>query len=590
MDPDRTTGDVRTFERTSAEGRPVGGEAGRVAGVSVLVGALLALVPLVASGAFHVEPAAAVSFTLHGSVAGWGFTSNTITTPGPTLTVNVGDVVTMRLFSADQAPHTFFVDYDGDRNRDAGEPLSDVFASRTVALTYTFTADRMGSFTYWCDIHFGSMKGTFVVQGAANTPPTVSNVMAQPPSVIPGQEVTFTGTISDANGDVVSYTWSFGDGTSLSGTTPAGGGPVSALHVYATHGTFTALLSANDGHGGSASGSTSVTVQEPALLRVTTDPAVPGKVIVDGVPRDEWGLNWVKIAPGTHTVSYGEIYGTRAPPPETVTLTSGVTREVRGEYLVYGSLRVTTEPALPATIFVNGEPANDWGVWRAVPPGDYTVSFGRVEGYTPPAPSTVTLGSGGFEHVIGQFTANAGAPGPDPNFGYLRVTTNPAVGATIVLIGIDRDDWGLNWVKIPVGDYILSFRGIYGYTTPAFIPVRINLGDTTVEVGNYERHGSLRVITNPAVPSTVFVNNIPRDDWGMWQSLTPGTYRVTFGPVPGYTSPDAMTAVVTAGGSVTITGPFMVAGSAAAQEPEGCCTDSCCGCCDCGTTCHPHGG
>jgi len=561
-------------------------EAAQASIVALGIGALIALAPFVASGTFDVGPTAAVTFNLHGSLSGWGSTANTITSPGPTLTVNLGDTVTMRLFSFDLNPHTFLVDYDGDRNPDAGEPRSGVFASSNTALVYTFTADRAGSFTYWCDLHYGRMLGTFVVQGSPNSPPTVMAVMGSPSSVIPGQEITFTGTIGDADGDVVSYAWTFGDGSTASGTTPAGGGPVSAIHAYASTGSKTATLSANDGQGGTASGSATITVVQPGLLRVTTNPAVAGKVIVDGVPRDEWGLNWVKIAPGTHEVSFGEIYGTRAPVLQTVPVTAGMTTVATGEYLVYGSLRATTEPALPATVFVNGQPSNDWGMWRAVPPGDYTVSFGRVAGYDPPAPTPVTIGPGGFEHVVGRFTANPTAPGPDPTFGYLRVTTNPALSATIAVDGIDRDDWGLTWVKIPAGSHIVQFRGVYGYTTPAPIPVTITHDVTTEEAGNYVRHGSLRVMTNPAVSSTVFVANIPRDDWGMWQSMPPGSYRVTFGPVPGYITPAGQTAVVTAGGSITITGTFTTMASPSASASATCCMDSCC---DCGSACHPHG-
>src|SRR5437870_13864773 len=51
----------------------------------------------------------------------------------------------------------------------------------------------------------------------------------------------------------------------------------------------------------------------PALLRVTTNPALPGKIIVDGVPRDEWGLAWVKLAPGRQRVSFGGGYGSTSP-------------------------------------------------------------------------------------------------------------------------------------------------------------------------------------------------------------------------------------------------------------------------------------
>lgn len=45
--------------------------------------------------------------------------------------------------------------------------------------------------------------------------------------------------------------------------------------------------------------------------------------------------------------------------------------------------------------------------------------------------------------------------------------------------------------------------------------------------------------TNPAVPATIFVDGIPRNDWGMWQTFEPGTYKISYGPVAGYVAPPA---------------------------------------------------
>src|SRR3990172_8351591 len=54
---------------------------------------------------------------------------------------------------------------------------------------------------------------------------------------------------------------------------------------------------------------------EPALLRVTTNPPVAGKILVDGVARDEYGLAWLKIEPGAHTVAFSDLSGVPAPHP-----------------------------------------------------------------------------------------------------------------------------------------------------------------------------------------------------------------------------------------------------------------------------------
>ncbi|MGQ0797091.1 MAG: hypothetical protein ACT4OI_04395, partial [Methanobacteriota archaeon] len=204
-----------------------------------------------------------------------------------------------------------------------------------------------------------------------------------------------------------------------------------------------------------------------ALLRVTTNPAVPGKVIVDGVARDEWGLTWMKIAPGPHTVTFSDLSGLAPPAPIDVTATAGQTTVAQGDYTINGYLRVLTEGAGPGTIFVNGQPNNDWGMWREAAPGTYTVSFGPVAGFNPPATRQVTVVAGATATTTGVYTSNPSAPGPDPNsFGYLRVTTSPAWPSTILVNGVPRDDWGLTWVKMAPGTYTVSFATVYGATPP----------------------------------------------------------------------------------------------------------------------------
>ncbi|HLB69236.1 MAG TPA: hypothetical protein VJN63_12420 [Thermoplasmata archaeon] len=33
------------------------------------------------------------------------------------------------------------------------------------------------------------------------------------------------------------------------------------------------------------------------------------------------------------------------------------------------------------------------------------------------------------------------------------------------------------------------------------------------------------------MPATIFVDGIPRNDWGMRQTFEPGTYKISYGPV-----------------------------------------------------------
>ncbi len=127
----------------------------------------------VASGlAFIPAQAGARSFTLYGGMSsGWGLTSSSLSNPGPTITVTMGDSVTLTLNSVDASSitHDWFIDYNNNLSADAGEPKSADF-SGTTAGTFTFTADRVGTFTYRCGYHPTTMTGQIVVLA----PPTLT--------------------------------------------------------------------------------------------------------------------------------------------------------------------------------------------------------------------------------------------------------------------------------------------------------------------------------------------------------------------------------------------------------------------------------
>jgi hypothetical protein len=84
----------------------------------------------------------------------------------------------------------------------------------------------------------------------ANQPPTVQ-ISAAPLSGLAPLAVNFAAVATDPDGQVVSYSWTFGDGeTSAS---PA------ALHVYNTSGNYTARVTVTDNAGASASASVVIT-------------------------------------------------------------------------------------------------------------------------------------------------------------------------------------------------------------------------------------------------------------------------------------------------------------------------------------------
>jgi len=120
-------------------------------------------------GAMHGTIQIKQQGTLYGRVLspqGWGTTSATVASPGPTITVSAGQNVTMLLASADSVGHNWGIDYNHDTTNTTGDPISKTFSTITL-ISFTFIATSIpGNYTYYCFIHFGPMMGTFQVKTA----------------------------------------------------------------------------------------------------------------------------------------------------------------------------------------------------------------------------------------------------------------------------------------------------------------------------------------------------------------------------------------------------------------------------------------
>jgi probable HAF family extracellular repeat protein len=290
-------------------------------------------------------------------------------------------------------------------------------------------------------------------------------------------------------------------------------------------------------------------------LRLTTNPPVPSQILLDGIPADSWGLNWADVAAGSHTVSFTHVEGFSEPAAQQVTVTAGATTTIEGSFTQRGSLRVTTSPAVPAAISVDGTPRDDWGLWTDLPAGSHQVCFGPTANFTPPACQTVSLTAGNLTQLTGVYTSSPGAPGPSGT-GRLRITTSPALPSQILLDGTPMDSWGLNWVDLAPGSHVLSFTHVEGYTEPTPQTVVVTSGGTTTVVGSFVQRGSLRVLTSPAEPAGITVDGVPRNNWGMWTDLPVGSHRVCFGPVAGFVAPACQLVTLSAGMLTTVTGTY----------------------------------
>ncbi|HMS89743.1 MAG TPA: hypothetical protein PKE56_14925, partial [Acidimicrobiales bacterium] len=132
------------------------------------------------------------------------------------------------------------------------------------------------------------------------------------------------------------------------------------------------------------------------------------------------------------------------------------------------------------------------------------------------------------------------------------------------------DRWGLNWAESAAGTHGVCFGPVAGYVAPPCEPVDLAEGEVAEVQGAYSQQGYLRVMTSPPLPSTVFVDGIERNDWGLWAEVDPGPHEVCFGAVAGFEPPACRIVEVDAGTTATTTGTFVAdAGAQGPTDPFG---------------------
>lgn len=124
---------------------------------------VLLVAAVMANQVSTVKAATTLNFTLYGSyTSGWGFTATTITSPGPTITVEQGDTVNLTLISKDGYTHAFFVSYTNASLPGTGDPLSPDIGSNAVNFQFVAT-NTVGTYKYHCLYHPDPMWGYFKV-------------------------------------------------------------------------------------------------------------------------------------------------------------------------------------------------------------------------------------------------------------------------------------------------------------------------------------------------------------------------------------------------------------------------------------------
>jgi hypothetical protein len=300
----------------------------------------------------------------------------------------------------------------------------------------------------------------------------------------------------------------------------------------------------------------------PGLLRATSSPALSTQILVDGEIADSWGLNWLKESSGSHTVCFTHVEGWTEPPCQTVTVNGGATTTATGTFTQRGELHVFTSPPVASQVTLDGNPTDDWGMFTDVPVGAHMVCYGKVANFDPPPCRSITVTAGTLTTTTGTFTSHPGAL-RQSGVGLLRVAQVSSPVPTQISIQARAgtpyiaDSWGLNWLELAPGSYTVSFSHVQGWTEPPPQTVTVTAGTTTTVTATFTQRGELHVFTSPAVAGTIFIDGIPRDDWGVFTDIPTGSHTVCFGAATGFANtPPCQTVTINAGAQTNVTGTY----------------------------------
>ena len=133
-----------------------------------------------------------------------------------------------------------------------------------------------------------------ITAGSFNSAPTFQSVSSDLGFVDPGDQVTFTAVVADANDPVntLTYTLDFGDGSQTSGT-PNNNGTIEVTHTYADDGIYNAFFTISDGEADPVSSDNlPIRVGDSSQLPVTNGLVFQveafTKIGLDGTTVTEW--------------------------------------------------------------------------------------------------------------------------------------------------------------------------------------------------------------------------------------------------------------------------------------------------------------
>ncbi len=292
-------------------------------------------------------------------------------------------------------------------------------------------------------------------------------------------------------------------------------------------------------------------VRHVGSVSVKIDGPEGAKWSLDGKGSYESGHVQKNIPTGKYTISFTEAPDWDSPSDVSVTVTKDGMASMDKKYVRHvGAVSVKFDGPKEAKWSLGGKESYESGyMLKNVPTGKYTVSFSDVPDWTRPADAAVTVAKGGTASAAGAYVKHTGS---------VTVTIEGPKEARWALDGKGAYTAGQTAGGIEVGNPVLSFSEVPGWTKPENQRVTVRNGAVSRTSGTYVRHtGSVKVEitgTKDGRWSLDGKGNYP----GGWTagSIVVGTYRIIFSDVSGRIKPEPKTITVSRGATTTVSAAY----------------------------------